>query len=120
MTHEELNYYRATLEKLIREHQFPAVLEEPELEPQDLEDRATADLVEYLKGQDEEMKWVIAEKSGLALKRMERGTFGYCVECGKQLGEERLRAMPWVELCVNCQGAKEAVEASPTASHATL
>jgi RNA polymerase-binding transcription factor DksA len=36
-----------------------------------------------------------------ALKRIEDGTYGKCRVCGKDISEERLEAMPWVDLCID-------------------
>ncbi|MBA3733974.1 MAG: TraR/DksA C4-type zinc finger protein [Actinobacteria bacterium] len=38
-----------------------------------------------------------------ALKRIEEGTYGTCSNCGKQIPEERLEALPWATLCIDCQ-----------------
>ena len=38
-----------------------------------------------------------------ALKRIEDGTYGICEVCGKPIGEERLRAIPWAKLCIEDQ-----------------
>lgn len=38
-----------------------------------------------------------------ALNRIERGQYGYCLECKQPIPIERLRAAPEVELCVSCQ-----------------
>lgn len=37
-----------------------------------------------------------------ALQRIEDGTYGTCTNCGKPVGEERLEALPWAELCIDC------------------
>ena len=37
-----------------------------------------------------------------ALGRMEEGEFGYCVECGEEIAEKRLRLTPAVARCVEC------------------
>ena len=37
-----------------------------------------------------------------ALGRMEEGEFGYCVECGEEIDEKRLRLTPAVARCVEC------------------
>ena len=31
------------------------------------------------------------------------GTYGICERCGKPIGEERLDAMPWALLCIDCK-----------------
>jgi len=42
-----------------------------------------------------------------ALRRIETQTYGVCEECGELIGESRLRALPFVRMCVGCQSAKE-------------
>lgn len=37
-----------------------------------------------------------------ALKRIEDGTYGICTNCGRPISEERLEALPWAELCIDC------------------
>jgi RNA polymerase-binding protein DksA len=36
-----------------------------------------------------------------ALQRIEDGTYGVCEVCGKPIGEERLRAIPWTTRCID-------------------
>jgi DnaK suppressor protein len=43
------------------------------------------------------------ERLTAALKRMDDGTYGTCVECGKSIGQARLKAIPEVATCVSCQ-----------------
>ena len=38
-----------------------------------------------------------------ALERLRRGSYGLCEECGKPIAPARLKAMPEVTTCVNCQ-----------------
>lgn len=38
-----------------------------------------------------------------ALKRIEDKAYGKCIECGKQIRIARLKAIPYVENCVQCQ-----------------
>ena len=42
-----------------------------------------------------------------ALKRIEAGTYGICENCGKPINMERLEAMPWVTLCIDCKRLAE-------------
>jgi DnaK suppressor protein len=42
-----------------------------------------------------------------ALSRIEAGTYGQCVNCGAQIPEERLEAMPWATLCIDCKRKEE-------------
>lgn len=45
-----------------------------------------------------------------ALQRIEDGTYGQCVRCGKPLDEERLKAMPTAKYDAACQAAIEEAE----------
>jgi len=38
-----------------------------------------------------------------ALKSMDKGTWGICENCGQPIAPERLEALPFVTLCINCQ-----------------
>jgi DnaK suppressor protein len=38
-----------------------------------------------------------------ALLRIETGDYGYCDECGNAIRFERLNALPFAQLCRNCQ-----------------
>ncbi|HVL32514.1 MAG TPA: TraR/DksA C4-type zinc finger protein [Actinomycetota bacterium] len=35
--------------------------------------------------------------------KMEQGTYGKCESCGEPIGPERLEALPYSTLCVNCK-----------------
>jgi DnaK suppressor protein len=37
-----------------------------------------------------------------ALRRMEKGTFGQCVECGELISKPRLQAIPYARHCIAC------------------
>jgi len=38
-----------------------------------------------------------------ALARLDAGTFGTCTRCGRPIASERLEAIPWAALCIDCQ-----------------
>jgi DnaK suppressor protein len=38
-----------------------------------------------------------------ALARIEEGSFGTCLRCGKEIAVGRLEALPWAALCIDCQ-----------------
>lgn len=42
-----------------------------------------------------------------ALNRIEKGTFGECIDCGDVIGGKRLSVQPSASLCVECQNLKE-------------
>ncbi len=37
-----------------------------------------------------------------ALARMDAGSYGYCVECGEAISEERLDLVPYTPFCRDC------------------
>ena len=45
-----------------------------------------------------------------ALGRIENGTYGQCVRCGRPLDEERLKAMPTAKYGPECQATIEAAQ----------
>ncbi len=49
----------------------------------------------------------VLEAIDAALVRIGDGTFGKCVNCGAQIPEERLEAMPWATLCIECKRKEE-------------
>jgi RNA polymerase-binding transcription factor DksA len=38
-----------------------------------------------------------------ALAKMDAGTYGTCERCGSAITEERLEAIPWALLCIDCK-----------------
>ena len=38
-----------------------------------------------------------------ALEKVERGTYGACERCGRPIAPERLEALPWAALCIDCK-----------------
>jgi RNA polymerase-binding transcription factor DksA len=42
-----------------------------------------------------------------AMKRLESGTYGVCAMCDKLIRKERLEAVPFTRMCVQCQSVQE-------------
>ena len=42
-----------------------------------------------------------------ALTRLDEGTYGSCVRCGKPVGDERLAALPYAAKCIECKRLEE-------------
>jgi DnaK suppressor protein len=38
-----------------------------------------------------------------ALARLDDGTYGACLRCGRPIAPERLEALPWAAHCIECQ-----------------
>jgi RNA polymerase-binding transcription factor len=54
-----------------------------------------------------QMKAETLNKIDEALRRLEEGTYGYCFECGEEISEKRLRALPFAVRCKDCEEARE-------------
>ena len=37
-----------------------------------------------------------------ALRALDDGTYGTCISCGKPIAPERLEAIPWAPMCIDC------------------
>ncbi len=42
-----------------------------------------------------------------ALKRIDKGEFGHCQMCQKEIGKKRMNALPWTPFCIECQEKAE-------------
>ena len=54
-----------------------------------------------------QMKAETLNKINEALSRLEDGTYGHCFECGDEVAEARLRALPFAVRCKDCEEARE-------------
>src|SRR5688500_10434117 len=54
-----------------------------------------------------QMKAETLNKIDEALRRLEEGTYGFCFECGEEISEKRLRALPFAVRCKDCEEARE-------------
>jgi len=55
----------------------------------------------------EEQLNFLLNKINQALLAIKKGTYGKCAACGKAIEEDRLKIMPYAELCVNCKPKKD-------------
>jgi len=42
-----------------------------------------------------------------ALRRIQDGSFGICIECESQISPKRLAALPWALRCIQCESAAD-------------
>jgi DnaK suppressor protein len=54
-----------------------------------------------------QMKAETLNKINEALSRLEEGTYGRCFECGEEIAQPRLRALPFAVRCKDCEEARE-------------
>ena len=57
-----------------------------------------------------QMKSETLHKIEEALARLEEATYGNCFECGDEIAERRLRALPFAVRCKDCEEARELAE----------
>ena len=57
-----------------------------------------------------QMKAETLNKIDAALRRLDEGTYGDCFECGDEISEARLRALPFAVRCKDCEEAREVVQ----------
>ncbi|MBM3772713.1 MAG: TraR/DksA family transcriptional regulator [Acidimicrobiia bacterium] len=57
-----------------------------------------------------QMKSETLNKVTDALARLEQGDYGNCFECGEEIAEKRLRALPFAVRCKGCEEAREMAE----------
>ncbi len=97
---------REILETLVSTNaDFRAIVEE--MDPKDFADVASDDIdrkmIEALGSQDIKRLRAI----DAALGRINLGKYGICVKCNKKIPQERLLALPYAVLCVDCQKGEE-------------
>jgi DnaK suppressor protein len=54
-----------------------------------------------------QMKAETLNKINEALTRLETDRYGFCFECGEEISEARLRALPFAVRCKDCEEARE-------------
>jgi len=77
------------------------------MDPKDFADVASDDidrkLIEALGSQELKRLRLIDS----ALTRIQQGKYGFCMKCGKKIPHERLDAIPYALMCIECKTAEE-------------
>ncbi len=76
----------------------------------DAVESSEADIQEDIEFALIQMKSETLNKVNDALVRLEQGDYGNCFDCGEEIAEKRLRALPFAVRCKDCEEAREAVE----------
>jgi len=76
----------------------------------DAVESAEADIQEDLEFALVQMKSETLTKINDALARLEQGDYGNCYDCGAEIAEKRLRALPFAVRCKDCEEARETAE----------
>lgn len=94
------------LDKLVQANaEFRSIVEE--MDPKDFADLASDDvdrkMLEALGSQDAKRLRAIDS----ALLRIQQGRYGMCMKCSKKIPLERLEALPYAVMCIDCQKDEE-------------
>jgi RNA polymerase-binding protein DksA len=77
------------------------------MDPKDLADIASDDIdrkmIEAIGSQELKRLKVIDS----ALTRIQQGRYGLCIKCGKHIPQDRLEAIPYALMCIECKAAEE-------------
>ena len=76
----------------------------------DAVESSEADIQEDIEFALIQMKSETLNKINDALARLEQGDYGNCFECGEEIAEKRLRALPFAVRCKDCEEAREIAE----------
>jgi hypothetical protein len=55
-----------------------------------------------------------SKRFAAALKRIDDGEFGICLECEEPISPKRLAGLPWAGYCLHCQELRDSEEATDT------
>jgi RNA polymerase-binding protein DksA len=77
------------------------------MDPKDLADVASDDIdrkmIEAIGSQELKRLKLIDS----ALTRIKQGKYGLCVKCGKRIPQDRLEAIPYALMCIECKSEEE-------------
>ena len=76
----------------------------------DAGESSEADIQEDIEFALIQMKAETLNKINEALTRLEEGAYGNCFECGEEIAQARLRALPFAVRCKDCEEARETAE----------
>jgi DnaK suppressor protein len=105
MTHIELTKFKAAL--TARQNELTALIRNREAAS--IETSAdTLDQIQHSVERELALETLALESACLrdaraALRRIDRGVFGTCVECEEDISPKRLVALPWAARCIACQ-----------------
>jgi DnaK suppressor protein len=93
----------------IRDGRSDYITERDVLDPAESSEVNIQDDIEFALIQ---LKAETLNKIDMALQRIAEGNYGKCVECGDEIAEARLRALPFALRCKDCEQARETPERS--------
>jgi len=85
-------------------------------EVRDTEEQSVTDFAQEMDFALMEMKAQTLIRIDEALQRVDQGTYGTCDECGQDIAQARLKAVPFALLCLECQEREETLAAEERAT----
>ena len=117
MSAQQLKYFRQLLEEMRRnifnnaENMIGTMQDQVNSIP-DETDRANKESEFTVELRERERELRLLHKIDAAQQRVENKNFGYCKECGEEIGIKRLLARPVATLCFECKCLQEQFEKS--------
>jgi DnaK suppressor protein len=105
MTKTEMEQFRVALEASVKELDGSALRRDGiviEFAAEDLERIHLAGAREIAVRRLEDAAGKLREARA-ALRRIDAGSYGVCLECEGEISPRRLAALPWATLCIGCQ-----------------
>jgi DnaK suppressor protein len=105
MTKRELDNFKSTL--TARQSELEGVIRNRDGVTIDTSADAI-DQIQHMVERELALETLARESTGLrdarsALRRIDLGTFGVCVDCEEDINPKRLGAVPWAARCIACQ-----------------
>jgi DnaK suppressor protein len=79
-------------------------------EVQDPGDQALTSVMETVRNSLQDTEFSEYKRILKALKSIEDGRYGICIDCGEEISDKRLKYNPNAERCIGCQEAFESQE----------
>ncbi len=119
MTNEQ---YRSLIQK--REQDLLDEIAKNQTEAREMTDQTATEPMERMvnmEGRDDLLRHNDADFRELtdvraALKRLDEGTFGKCIDCGREIPAARLEAIPWTAYCLEDQEKHDRGESQASGS----
>lgn len=115
MSKEQLKHFRNLLnlwKKALLEGGDETIHDLKELAevPADISDQATLEETFALRLRARDREHKLINKIDESIKSIDSGDYGYCEECGVEIGIRRLEARPTATLCIDCKTLAEVRE----------
>ncbi|MGA0344798.1 MAG: RNA polymerase-binding protein DksA [Arenicellales bacterium] len=84
-----------------------SVMQDENISLPDPNDRASLETDRSLELRTRDRERKLIKKINDSLSDLEKGDYGYCVDCGVEIGIKRLEARPTASLCIDCKSLSE-------------